>query len=63
MNRLATIVAAVITAVWAASFIIDAVVHDYDPPPTVGAIMLIVAGALFGGNLLAKKGGNGKNGS
>lgn len=37
-----------ITLLWAVSFIADMFIADYDPPSTVGTLMLLVAGALFG---------------
>jgi uncharacterized membrane protein YeaQ/YmgE (transglycosylase-associated protein family) len=41
-------IAIVITVVWAASFIADIFIKDYDPSPFVHFIMLGVAGAIFG---------------
>lgn len=40
--------AAVITAAWAVSFVADLLIPEYDPPSSGGALMLLVAGALFG---------------
>lgn len=51
-NRIAFILAIVITAAWAISFIVDIVVKEYDPPASVHALMMIVAGAVFGEGLL-----------
>lgn len=43
-----------ITAVWAASFIVDALVRTYDPPVSIHALMMIVAGAAFGSALIQR---------
>ena len=51
-NRIATNLAIVITILWAISFIVDIVVKEYDPPATVHALMMIVAGAVFGEGFL-----------
>lgn len=56
-------IAVVITAAWAISFIVDAVNPKYDPPPGVHALMLIVAGAAFTGNIIRPNGKNGGNGA
>lgn len=58
-SRVATIIALTVTAVWAASFIADFMVKDYDPNPLVHFIMMGVAGAVFGHGFLK----NGKNGN
>jgi len=63
VNRLATIVAVVITTAWAVSFILDAVVATYEPPPSVHPLMLMVAGSLFGGAVLRETRKNGGNGN
>lgn len=42
----------VITLAWAVSFIVDIARTDYDPPASVHALMLIVAGAVFGDGLV-----------
>lgn len=44
-----------ITAVWGVSFILDTLVESYDPPPTIHALMMAVATAAIGGNLIKKK--------
>lgn len=41
-------VAGTVTALWAVSFVADLFIAEYDPPPSVGALMLLIAGALFG---------------
>jgi hypothetical protein len=51
-DRITLTVAYVITTAWAVSFLIDIIVPRYDPPPSVHALMMIVAGATFGEGLL-----------
>lgn len=46
-------VAYFVTAVWGISFMIDFIDKDYEAPQSVHGVMLIVAGALFGGGLAA----------
>lgn len=41
-----------ITGAWAASFLLDAAIRDYDPPVSVHALMMVVAGAAFGSSLI-----------
>ncbi len=38
----------VIIGAWVVSFLADLVLPHYDPPPTLHALMMIVAGAAFG---------------
>jgi hypothetical protein len=57
-NRIAMALAVVITVAWALSFFIDIVVKVYDPPASVHALMMIVAGAVFGEGLLKTRGDN-----
>lgn len=47
-DRAAVVIALVVTAVWVASCVADAVVAAYDPPATVHALMMAVAGWAFG---------------
>lgn len=42
----------IITAAWAISFVLDATVKTYDPPVSVHALMMVVAGAAFGSTLI-----------
>lgn len=49
------ILAWLITVAWAASFIVDMLPYDYDPPASIHALMMIVASAAFGSNLLKRK--------
>jgi hypothetical protein len=36
-----------VTAVWAASTVVDMLIERYDPPSGLGTLMLVVASALF----------------
>lgn len=54
-NKLAIGLAVVITAAWAISFLVDIVVKDYDPSPSVHGLMLLVAGAVFGEGLIKSR--------
>lgn len=56
-NRIATLLAIVITAAWAISFLVDIVVKEYEPSPSVHALMMIVAGAVFGEGLIRNRNG------
>ena len=58
-NKVAIGLAIVITVAWAISFLVDIVVKAYDPPPSVHALMMIVAGSVFGEGLLRSRNGNG----
>lgn len=51
-ERVAVWLAIVITSAWAISFIVDIVNKAYDPPASIHALMLIVAGAVFGDGLI-----------
>jgi hypothetical protein len=54
-DRIATIIALVITIVWTLSLVLDAVWSKYDPPGTVHALMMAVAGWAFGQRYLGKR--------
>lgn len=56
-NRIATLLATVITAAWAISFIVDIFREEYDPSASVHALMMIVAGAVFGEGLIKTRNG------
>jgi hypothetical protein len=43
-----------ITLVWAVSFILDAIITTYDPPVSIHALMMVVAGAAFGSTLIKR---------
>lgn len=51
-RRITLMLAYVITAAWAVSFTVDIIVPTYDPPGSVHALMMMVAGATFGEGLL-----------
>lgn len=57
-KRLSAAIAIVITVVWAASFIVSVINPQYAPPPTLHALMMVVAGAAFGNAVLGRKNGN-----
>lgn len=56
-NQIATGLAIVITVAWAISFIVDILIKEYDPSPSVHALMMIVAGAVFGEGLIKTRNG------
>lgn len=59
MNKtLINVIAFVITVAWSISFILDSILPRYDPPESVHALMLIVAGAAFTGTLVRQKNGD-----
>lgn len=45
-----------ITGIWSVSFILDAAVKTYDPPVSIHALMMVVAGAAFGSTLIKRAG-------
>lgn len=47
-KHLTFVLSYVITVVWVVSFVIEVLDPNYSPPPSVHALMLLVAGALFG---------------
>jgi len=61
-GNIANLIAGTITVVWAVSFVIDAVNPMYDPPASIGTLMMAVAGALFGGTAIAAIRNGRKNG-
>lgn len=54
-GRLALIIAALVTAAWFVAFIADFTVRNYDAPPTLHALMMLVAGWAFGQGYIEKK--------
>jgi hypothetical protein len=54
-SQVATVLASVITVAWGVSFIVDIVVKDYDPSPSVHALMMMVSGAVFGEGLIKSR--------
>jgi hypothetical protein len=57
-KKLINVIAVVITAIWSISFILDAINPRYDPPESVHALMLIVAGATFTGSVIKSRSGD-----
>jgi hypothetical protein len=39
---------------WSVSFMVDLIDRSYDPPPTIGPLMLIAAGSLLGENIVRR---------
>lgn len=62
--HLRTTIALVVTIAWTVSFVADILIPEYDPPGSVGTLMLLVAGALFGEGVVrgVKNGNDKKNG-
>lgn len=58
--RTGNLIALVVTAVWAISFLADIISKSYAGSPYVHAIMMLVAGAAFSGQLIKKNGGEQK---
>lgn len=54
-DRVATGIALLITTVWTLSIILDATWRAYDPPATIHALMMAVAGWAFGHRYLGKR--------
>jgi hypothetical protein len=50
----------VILGMWAATMLADILVPGYDPPPAINALMMAVAGAIFGKKVLDKAYGPGE---
>ncbi len=53
-NRTINGIAIVVTAVWAVSFIADIALSSYEPSPYLHVIMMMVAGAAFGTNIVRR---------
>ena len=54
-ERVPTSIATVITVVWVLSLTLDATWGSYDPPPTIHALMMLVAGWAFGERYLRRR--------
>jgi hypothetical protein len=54
-NKAPIYVAYIITAIWVISVVADLFVKEYDPPPGVLQLMLLVAGYLFTREILPRK--------
>lgn len=59
-RRVSNLIALVVTAVWAASFLADIALKSYEPPASLHAIMMVVAGAAFAGTVVKKNGSESK---
>jgi hypothetical protein len=60
-NTLRLVVGWLIVTAWFTSLVLDAVMRNYDVPPTVHGLMLLVAGALFGPTIAGRRrNGNGE---
>lgn len=53
-KRITNAIAIVSTTLWAVSFVLDAIIPTYDPPVSVHAVMMTVAGAAFAGSVFKK---------
>lgn len=53
-KKVSNAIAIVVTIVWATSFLLDIFLSSYDPPASIGGIMMIVVGAAFAGNVLTR---------
>lgn len=51
-RRIAVLLAVVITIAWAVSLTVDILNNEYDPPASVHMLMMVVSGAVFGGDLV-----------
>lgn len=54
-KRITNAIAIVATVLWATSFVLDAVLKNYEPPLSVHAVMMTVAGAAFAGSVFKKE--------
>lgn len=59
MDRLRNAIGWTVLIAWGTSFVLDAALKNYDPPVSVHALMMIVAGAAFGGSIIKRNGANG----
>lgn len=59
MNRLRLAVAWIIVGAWIGSLGLDAFIPEYDAPATTHALMMIVAGFLFGPTIMSRGKKNG----
>lgn len=53
-KRITNAIAIVALILWTVSFILDAVLVKYEPPLSVHAVIMLVAGAAFTGSVLKK---------
>lgn len=59
MDKFRIAIGGVVTLVWSVSYFADILMPKYEPPVGVHAVMMIVAGALFGSGIFRRE-GNGK---
>lgn len=52
-----------VTVIWAASFVADIFVRDYDPSPFLHLAMMTIVGALFGRQFMKSNGVNHSGGN
>ena len=53
-KRITNAIAIIALLLWVVSFVLDAVLTNYEPPISVHIVMMTVAGAAFGGSVLKK---------
>lgn len=53
--KLTTFLAIVVTVLWSASMILDAVNSTYDPPAPIHGAFMLVLGGVFGARLAGKE--------
>lgn len=55
-QRVTTILALLVSFVWALSMVLDAVNQSYDPPAGIHGALMLVLGGVFGARLVNKNG-------
>jgi hypothetical protein len=60
-KRITNVIAVTVTAAWLISFLMDIVVKSYEPPVSVHALMMMVAGAAFAEGVVKKNGNETKH--
>lgn len=53
-KRITNAIAIIATVLWTLSFVLDAILPNYEPPVSVHAVMMLVAGAAFAGSVLKR---------
>lgn len=56
-QRVTTILALLVSFVWALSMVLDAVNRAYDPPAGIHGALMLVLGGVFGARLVNKNDG------
>lgn len=54
LDRLRLVAGWAIVALWVGSIVVQFVVPEFNPNPSVHALMMVVAGALFGPTILGR---------